>query len=256
MRGFKVMGLNVRSLLPKIDNMKLDLMDGEIDVVSCTETWLHSDIPMSLINIVNYKCYRFDRAVKRNDGRKKRAGWGGICVYLKTGVDVDEHIYSRFNMSNSDGEIYCLKLTNGGSRAMVLISIYRPPNGKFKALYEKLHEIILELSKLHRTDVICLGDFNIDWLKRNDSRVNQLTALKRKCNLIQSVTMPTRVSATSTSLIDLLFQNVQNVSFTNIVSYALSDHNPIVLCKKATKRSCKSIKFKERAYRDFNSAVW
>lgn len=250
MKGFKVISLNVRSLFPKMDNLKLDLLDGEIDIVGCTESWLNSDIPTSMIKVNNYNCFRYDRMVKNKDGKIKKGG--GLCTFCKTNINVDEHLYSRFNGSNANFEIHCLKLIQGGSRAMVLINVYRPPNGIFKVLYEKLQDILTELTRLRRTDVICMGDFNIDWSKKSDSRVKQLVALIRKNNLTQSVTIPTRVTSISSSLIDLLFQNVQNVAFANTVSYALSDHNPIALCKKGTKRSQKSKRFEGRSYRDLD----
>lgn len=38
-KGFKVLALNIRSLLPKIDILRLELLDVKFDALILNETW-------------------------------------------------------------------------------------------------------------------------------------------------------------------------------------------------------------------------
>lgn len=54
-KGFKVLSLNVRSLLPKINILRLDLGDIHFDVLALSETWLKPDISDALISLDGYR---------------------------------------------------------------------------------------------------------------------------------------------------------------------------------------------------------
>lgn len=43
-KGFKLCHLNIRSVLPKWEEVKLNLLEGEFAVVGLTVTWLHKGI--------------------------------------------------------------------------------------------------------------------------------------------------------------------------------------------------------------------
>ena len=68
---------NVRSLLPKIDELESTLKLNSISLALITETWLNENIDDSAVNIENYSVVRRDR--KNKVGR-------GVCTFIKSHI--------------------------------------------------------------------------------------------------------------------------------------------------------------------------
>lgn len=60
--------INIRSILPKIDQINRLLTDSNLDYLCVTESWLNPSTPTDLINIPGFKCYRRDRVQGRGGG--------------------------------------------------------------------------------------------------------------------------------------------------------------------------------------------
>lgn len=60
--------LNIRSLMPKRDEIRTLLVDSNVDFLCLSETWLHGNILTTMIEVPGYKCFRKDRAVGRGGG--------------------------------------------------------------------------------------------------------------------------------------------------------------------------------------------
>lgn len=73
-KGLKICHNNIRSLLPKFNEFENTYLDGKIDVVGISESWLHKYIDD---NLVSNKCYD----LIRNDRECKKGG--GTCFYVK-----------------------------------------------------------------------------------------------------------------------------------------------------------------------------
>ena len=67
---------NVRSLVPKIDEIREFMSRNEINLSFITETWLNDTITDSVVNIPGFTIIRKDRFVNNH---------GGICIYIKEG---------------------------------------------------------------------------------------------------------------------------------------------------------------------------
>ncbi len=65
---------NVRSLVPKIEEVQEFLNRNQISIAFVTETWLRPTITDSVVNIVGYSLMRRDRLSDSH---------GGICIYIK-----------------------------------------------------------------------------------------------------------------------------------------------------------------------------
>lgn len=78
-KGFIVAHVNCRSILPKIDFLRNELMSKPVDVLCLSETWLKAAIPDAMIHVDGYSLFRLDRTVQM-DGRVK-AGGGNWYVY-------------------------------------------------------------------------------------------------------------------------------------------------------------------------------
>ena len=76
-RGMKISHLNVRSLLPKLDDILILLKDRSFDIFAISETWLNASILDQELHIPGYSVIRQDRAV--NQG-------GGTAAYIRDGI--------------------------------------------------------------------------------------------------------------------------------------------------------------------------
>lgn len=74
-KGLKFCQINIRSLLPKIDNFAIEFLDDKLDVIGVSETWLHKHVTANLISRPGYNLIRQDR-----DSDKRG---GGLCLYIK-----------------------------------------------------------------------------------------------------------------------------------------------------------------------------
>lgn len=65
--------INIRSLLPKLEQLTDFLVDKNVSILALSETWLNRDISDNLLSIQGYNLIRIDR-----DGRG-----GGVALYIK-----------------------------------------------------------------------------------------------------------------------------------------------------------------------------
>lgn len=63
---------NVRSLLPKIDELECVAVQNNVDVICLTETWLFDDIPDSAVSLRDFVLLRKDRPSHA----------GGLAAYI------------------------------------------------------------------------------------------------------------------------------------------------------------------------------
>ena len=76
-RGLKISHLNIRSLYPKLDSIRLLLRDQPFDIFTISETWLNPTITDQELFIPGYTILRQDRSRKLG---------GGIAVYIRDGI--------------------------------------------------------------------------------------------------------------------------------------------------------------------------
>ena len=72
-KGVKIGHLNIRSLLKKIDEIKILIHQNSFDILAISETWLSDKIPNELVNIPGLNVYRKDRP----------SHGGGVLIYIK-----------------------------------------------------------------------------------------------------------------------------------------------------------------------------
>ena len=75
----KILYYNARSLLPKLDDLKVLSETQFPDIICVVETWLSSDISDSELEITNYQIFRRDR---------DRHG-GGVLMYVHSSFAVN-----------------------------------------------------------------------------------------------------------------------------------------------------------------------
>ena len=78
-----------------------------------------------------------------------------------------------------------------------------------------------------KTECIICGDMNIDLLKTHSdpNAANYLDTLVSNCYLPAIITLPTRVTKTSSTLIDHIFKRISQTEFLGgTIEYDISDH--------------------------------
>ena len=95
-------------------------------------------------------------------------------------------------------------------------------------------EIFLKKCDVESKELLIIGDINCNILKSpRDTNTNKLMFLKALYNLEQLIKEPTRVTNTSSSLIDLILTNhPNNISNSGLNYLGISDHSLIYAVKK------------------------
>ena len=75
-RGLHFIHINVRSLFPKLDELRLIARETNAACIAISETWLDDSVFDSELSILNYNIYRRDR---------NRHG-GGVCLYIRSDI--------------------------------------------------------------------------------------------------------------------------------------------------------------------------
>lgn len=223
-------------------------MNGGVDVLAISESWLHQNVGDNLIYAPGYAVKRLDRVVRNQDGNIKTGG--GVCIFYKSYLNVT----INDNLSTSDGDLEMLSLTMkaGGYKRVNVSVVYRPPLGKVTAAIETLTRAVEEIKSRRNEEILILGDLNIDIALNKHPHTRQLMSFIDKTCLCQLIREPTRISKQKASTIDLIFSNMKHVSLTGTVECHISDHLPIFLIKKKTKESKQFEEITVRNYKDLD----
>ena len=129
-KGLHFVGINTRSLLPKIDELRLFAHSNKSSIICISESWLDNSISNNEIEIPDYSIERCDR--NRNGG--------GVCLYIRNTLAYN----SRIDLHYNNLEAIWIDLLLPKTRPILIGSIYRPPKqsdflDNFDTLMECLH---------------------------------------------------------------------------------------------------------------------
>ena len=215
-KGFKIVHLNVRSILKKIDQLRTYLFDSRIDVLTISETWLKPHLCSTLVDIEGFTQFRMDR-----NSNSKRGG--GLLTYIR-----DQHVamsksLTQLNQSNSDLEAQWTLIQMPHSKNMVICNIYRPPKGDLQKAMKYLDDC-LKTVNISKVNVFLIGDLNVNYQTKQSPAYKKLLFFTQANSLTQHINSPTRNTNTSKSLIDLILTNSKFVSKAGTLEYFISDH--------------------------------
>ena len=176
-----IISVNVQSLTGKLDRLRIELSNQNIDILAIQEVW-------QLQDFVNYSIQGYQGPIATC--RKGRGG--GVAFYIKKGITVNytdnKHHLDGITECNSVS-ITCRNLT------YQITNIYRPPASNL----ENFNKQLIELLENIKTDkAILLGDFNIDLLKHTTQSA-LLNNTMSEHGFQQIITLPTRTTKTSST---------------------------------------------------------
>ena len=153
---------------------------------------------------------------------------GGSCIFVHKSLTYSTIKLDKF-CKEQDIEISAAKITLS-SALIIIICIYRSPNGNF-ALFLKNIDIVLSQYSKPGSEIILCGDINIDYLNKKCHKRQQLDTLLTSYNLTSTVRFPTRSVNGTSSAIDNIFIDKTHVGKYTLYPLinGLSDHDGHIL---------------------------
>lgn len=227
---FTVLSTNIESIYTSVNELKIFIDDlnkncnFKFSVICLQEGWIPESYDESQLNIPGYKIF----SMSQSCGKK-----GGLVTYVD-----ENYLCSPLNKTKSPhGAIWECMFTsisgNGLNKPVIIGNIYRPPRNDESIFINDLESIIANLDD-KKCEVLLLGDYNFDLLKTDTSNyTNEFFSSLSTAGYSPKITLPTRFSDKSASLIDNLFSKISEHSidsFAGIITKPLSDHLPYFTC--------------------------
>lgn len=195
------------------------------------------------------------RAPFRND--RTDDGHGGVAVYVKYNIPcLRRHDLEMLNVESVWLEVR-LK-----SKRILVGTFYKPPNSNQSILTDIERSVDLAVDT-RISDIIILGDFNLDMLKLNSRR--KIENICQQYDLKQVINEPTHFTESSSSLIDIiLVSDIKTVLFSGVGDPFLNNevryHCPILAVftfPKTHNTSFKRLiwKYKDGDYDSLNNKI-
>lgn len=224
--------------------LEVVVLENDFDFICATETHLTANIEESEIKLANYKTVRCDSVSNHT---------GGVLFFVKKEGQVE--VISSIAVGKMIWWLVikvCLK-----GKSIILVAVYRSPDNRnspelvFCDFFENKVEDLCSAG----ADVIVMGDFNIDWFT-NGTYKKRIYESILDISFKQIVAEPTRITETSSTLIDYVITNSEKVNVKGNKEFKISDHESLEInietsCedREYNKRVIKLLAFKEDVFR-------
>jgi len=227
--------INICSLIGKIDEFR-HLCNDTFDVICVNETLCDQSIVDNELHLPGFQILRRDRT--RNGG--------GVALFCRDSFNFKR----RDDLSDNSIECIWAEITPPHRSPILVCAIYNP-NGKDAEFSEKLSNMLSNVSMVEN-EIIVLGDFNCDYSPNVTTKeVNDLKFSTEMYQLQQLICLPTRVTPSTKTIIDLFYTTKPELYCeSGVIQTSLSDHYMIYAI-----RQCKPAKDQHRSidYRCFKS---
>jgi exonuclease III len=244
-RGFKCGYLNMNSLTNKYQEVAHFLDINKFDYFACTETKLTNNYTNGMLHAQGYDFLRYDRHSKSG---------GGTAIYIKS-----DHKYHcmQFDVTFPEFvEVHAVKIYPKFRKPVVVVSIYKPPSTENDIFLDSL-DAFLHILTSENSNFVIMGDNNINLLL-NDKPARNIKALAKLFSMKQLIINPTRVTNTSSTLIDHIFTPLtMKIKQSGNFTLTHSDHECIfvTLGTPIVKSPPKLINLRDLKHADFNEAT-
>ena len=228
-KGVMFVHMNTRSIYRRLDEIRL--FYHEFDFICCSETWLDDRYTDPMIHIDNMNIYRLDRPRLRRDQYRFNNG-GGVLIYVNNKWVSYCTVFAPGTLSTVDIEIITLKVDKPNFKTFFVSTVYKPPKGDSTKCMNSISEIIA----LNPTcEFWILGDFNVDYLKRNVCSTKKVLNIVRRNGLDQLIKSVTRPAIGKGTCIDWILTNSEFVSLSFVSNHLISDHYPVICVRKKSR---------------------
>ena len=206
LKGIKLLHWNVRSIIRKIDQIKILLDDSPIDIITISESWLKPHLHSRLLAIDGFQMYRQDRKVKSRTRTRTGKRGGGLLTYVNTKHSSLCEPLDELSTSNEDIEAQWTLIHRPNCKNVVICNVYCPPNGKLEKAVKYIDECIKAVN-LSKVNMFIMGDFNVNYKNKSSDSYKRLHFLAQLNGLSQLINTTTRNTDKTKSLIDLALTN-------------------------------------------------
>ena len=169
--GFRMMALNIFSLMPHLDELRIFVSEKKPHIIGITETKINSSIDNSDNEIDDY-------VVVRNNRNKYG---GGVEMYIHKSVNYQ----LREDLIRLTIESISVQVKKGNYKPFIVTTFYRPP-GKPVAYFNDIDTLFGTIG-CEDKETIYLGDANCDMLDFANNDTKYLIKLLTKYNLTQMI---------------------------------------------------------------------
>ena len=149
-----------------------------------------------------------------------------------------------------DLELQCIGLNIPNVRQIVILNLYRPPQGSVSVFIEKLNESIDKLQMNRNAELYIMGDFNVNMLDKKSQQTKDLLLTMKMLGGLPLIQEYTRKS-TNPSCIDQIFTNSSVIAESGVVDLNVSDHLAIYCSRKKMHIKQSKREFTGRSYRTY-----
>ena len=222
--NFRIFSSNIQSINAKFDELEayvleLEQMQFHYSVLCLQECWIKHNDDITQIQSGNYT------SIVQGALSNTR---GGLPMYIH-----ETHTYKVLDnhFKFDTWEYQTVKITGGGTnKDIIIINIYRPPNDiqqHYKTFIDEFAKLLSCFDKSN-SEIIITGDLNIDLLKINQRPIfSEFYDILTANSYLPKITLPTRFTETSGTLIDNFFCKLTNItieSVAGILTKTFSDH--------------------------------
>ncbi len=215
--------MNIASLNLHKDELvtALSLLDFQFDVIGITETKFQKGIaPINDPSMTGYKHYHTPTESSK----------GGALLYVKDSLVFDRRDdLENLMYKSKELESVFIEVEVTGKKSQIYGCIYRHPCMDINVFNEDyLEKLLSKLDKENKMSYL-MGDFNMDLLKvESEDKISEYYDILTSHLFVPHITLPTRITSTSKTLIDNIFSN--DPDFANGLSgnftFSISDHLP------------------------------
>ena len=218
-----VIQLNIRGLLNKQDDLRQLLVEIKkkhaVSVILLAETWLKKSTQKK-IRVPGYQFVGSHRECKRG---------GGVSILISNKLQFRKRKDLTLDIPNFENITIELKTHKD---SILFSALYRPPNTKETEFIKNYKRLLNKFNPEEISRLILGLDHNVDFLKHEKHRpTKEFIELNLDYHLLPSFTKPTRITKTSSTLIDnIIIGKIFQMSYEPIICISdISDHLPLVL---------------------------
>ena len=219
-----ILSLNCQSISSKFDDIlilveKVYQRNQNIDILCIQESWLGEHSHYSQYNIDGYDMYYQSSVCSSHTG---------LIIYVRS-----EYQVKQLNLRNSSvlWESLFLEVTLADGKNIIIGDIYRAPREEVNIITTFIVELshILTLLNRMKLPVYLCGDYNINLLKMHEKNsYEEFFETMLVHSYLPNITLPTRLTDTSNTLIDNVFANSAKFeAVSGILINNISDHQAI-----------------------------
>ena len=171
---------------------------------------------------------------------------GGVMLYVKEGVKFE---VIDLNVCQNVESLWVKVKCN--SENVVIGVMYRPPSADvnyYNSMLDQLDSIHANYDK-----VILMGDLNYNYRFDCELRSNTIFHIESMYSMKQLVTKPTRITLSTSTLLDVILSNVpESHTKTGVCNINISDHNMVFTVLSYAKNNSEHNTVKFRNYKLFD----